>query len=350
MDLYVYSPKLEQLGVIDSFSSLRWRRRFFEPGEFELHCPATEAALSLLREDHILHRLDHPEAGIIEGISIESTESGDELTVTGRMGSSLLDRRVVMPEINFSGTVENAMRKLVANNAVNARPLLGLRLGKCEGFSPTCSFQAKGKNVLTVLEALGRSAPLGFRARLDAPNQAWIFEVYEGADKTVAQSERPYVLFTDGFANISNPKYTLDSTGYRNFAYVSGLNADGTQKLVETDLTGGAPRRELWVDARDLTQGELSDSEYLSQLQQRGVEKLAQTVKSESFEADAVNTNNFEYRTDWELGDIVSFEKWGLRLDQRVTEIEEVFENGVETVTPTCGTPLPETLNLGSDE
>jgi len=45
----------------------------------------------------------------------------------------------------------------------------------------------------------------------------------------------------------------------------------------------------------------------------------------------------------------VSFEKWELRLDQRITEVEEVYENGVETITPVCGTPLPETLNLGSD-
>ena len=70
MDLYIYSPTIEQQGVIDSYSSFRWRRRFFEPGEFELHCPATNENLSLLAEGNIIHRLDRKEGGLIEGIAI----------------------------------------------------------------------------------------------------------------------------------------------------------------------------------------------------------------------------------------------------------------------------------------
>lgn len=350
MELYIYNPSIEQLGVIDSFSSLRWRRRFFEPGEFELHCPATADNLALLAEGNIIARLDRCEAGVIEGMTVESTdESGDELTVTGRMGSSLLDRRIIIPAISFTGSTETAMRKIVSDNAIAARPIPGLILGTPGNFTSACSFQAAYKGVLETLEALGKAAPLGFRLRLDVPNKAWIFEAYEGADKTITQTERPYVLFSDGFGNISGPKYTLDSTGCCNFAYVGGEEKDGTRTFITVDRTNGEPQRELWVDAKDLKKGELSDADYQAQLTQRGLEKLSGTGKAESFEASAVNTTNFQYRSDWDLGDIVSFEKWGLRLDQRITEVEETYEGGVETVTPTCGTPLPEKLNLGDD-
>ena len=82
---------------------------------------------------------------------------------------------------------------------------------------------------------------------------------------------------------------------------------------------------------------------------QRGTEKLAEAARVENFSAAAVDTANFEYLTDWNLGDIVSFEKWNILLNQRITEVEEIYENGIETVTPVCGTPLPETLDLGSD-
>ena len=34
--LNVYDRDLNFLGVIDSYSSLRWRRKYFEAGEFEL--------------------------------------------------------------------------------------------------------------------------------------------------------------------------------------------------------------------------------------------------------------------------------------------------------------------------
>lgn len=57
---------------------------------------------------------------------------------------------------------------------------------------------------------------------------------------------------------------------------------------------------------------------------------------------------NFRYRQDWDLGDIVTvqYTKLSITTNQRVTEVEEVYENGTATITPTFGTPMPETLNL----
>lgn len=350
MNLLIYNPEIEQQGTIDVYSSFRWRRRYYEPGEFELHVDATDENLALLVPGNIVHREDRKEAGIIEGISIEGTDNGDEITATGRMGSSMLDQRIITPTINFTGTAENAMRKAVSDNAVMARPLPRLTLGVAGGYTPACSFQATGKTVLAVCEALGKSAPLGFRVRLDVPDRAWMFEVYTGIDHSVTQSVNPRVLFGGDNPNISKPTYTHDTTGYANYAYVAGQGDGSARVIVEVDQTGGEPRRELWVDARDLQQADgQSDADYCAQLAQRGNEKLAEAARSESFSADAVDTPNYQYLTDWDLGDIVSFEKWGIKIDRRVTEVEEVYEGGTETVTPVCGDPLPESLDLGSD-
>ena len=349
MDLYILDPDINQLGVIDGYSSLRWRRRFFEPGEIELHCPATAENLVLLRPENIIHRLDRKEAAIIEGVTVEGTNNGDEITATGRMGSSMLDRRIITPTINFSGTVEAAMRKIVSDNAITARPLPHLVLGDAVGLTPTATFQATYKTVLSVCEALAKAAPLGFRVRLDVTGKQWIFEVYDGTDRTVTQHDRPYVLFSDEFRNITGPEYTRNSTGYCNYAIVGGEGEGANRVIVEVDQTNGEDRRELWVDAKDLQKGDLSDADYRAQLIQRGTEKLAEAARVENFSAAAVDTANFAYLTDWDLGDIVSFEKWGLRLDQRITEVEEVDEGGVMTITPVCGNPLPEALDLGSD-
>lgn len=350
MELYIYNPAIELQGVIDGFTSLRWRRRFFEPGEFELHCKASDENLAVLAENNVIHRLDREEAGIIEGIAIADTDGhGEEIIATGRMASCMLGRRIITSTVNYNGTVEAAMRKIVSDNAITSRPIDKLVLGAEGGFTQTATFQVTWKTVLTALEALGKAAPLGFRVRLDVPNKRWIFEVYSGVDRSVTQTARPYVLFSDEFKNISKPAYSLDNTGYANFAYVGGEGDGSARTIITIDKTNGGERRELWVDAKDIQKGDLSDADYKAQLTQRGVEKLAEAAKSESFSADAVDTANFEYLTDWDLGDIVSFEKWGLRLDERITEVEEVYENGVETVTPTCGTPLPETLNFGDD-
>lgn len=468
MDLYIYSPTIEQQGVIDSYSSFRWRRRFFEPGEFELHCPATSENLSLLIEGNVIHRLDRKEGGLIEGVAVSTSENGDEIAITGRFLSSKLSDRIITPTINFSGAAEVAMRQIVSDNAITARPISYLSLGTLNNFAPTVNFQATWKTVLDVLITLSKSSNIGFRVRIDVPNKALIFETYQGTDRTVTQSVIPYVLFSNEFNNIVGPTYTLNSQNYKNYAIVGGEGEGAARVIVEVDQTndgkniisvdqdfwesghysiatgaeedlagrirlkqllkvspltayyfntnntdyyfvirsfdnagnlvsswGGigssvvrtttanesylgvaiycntvptyaellallqsgtinpficlSLRRELWVDAKDLTQGNLALADYQAQLTQRGLEKLAELEKSESFSADAVNTENFGYLTDWDLGDIVSFEKWGIRLDQRITEVEEVDEGGVITVTPVCGTPLPEVLDLGSD-
>ena len=68
-------------GVIDLFSSLRWRRRYWEPGEVELHLYATEENIALLQPGVILRRVDRKESARVMGIDIKSYE----LTVSARM-------------------------------------------------------------------------------------------------------------------------------------------------------------------------------------------------------------------------------------------------------------------------
>ena len=41
MELYIYNRAAGQLGVLEAATSIRWRRRYFEPGEVEIHVPAT---------------------------------------------------------------------------------------------------------------------------------------------------------------------------------------------------------------------------------------------------------------------------------------------------------------------
>lgn len=349
MDLLIYSPDIVSVGVIDRFSSFRWRRKYFEPGEFELHCAATAENLAALIPGNIIHRLDRREAGIIEGVSVAENSGVEEITVTGRFGSCQLCQRIITPTINYSGTVEGGMRKVVSDNAIIARPVSHLTLGTAQGYTDTCAFQATGKNVQTTLTALAKASGLGYIARLDVPNRQWVFEVYKGTDKSVAQSAGPYVLFSNEFGNITGPQYIYNEQAFKNYAYVAGEGEGSARVIVEVDQTNGEPRRELWVDARDLQKGELTDTQYQAQLIQRGLEKLAEAARAESFEAAAVDTANFEYLADWDLGDILSFEKWGIILNQRITEVEEVYENSVATITPVCGTPLPETLDLGDD-
>lgn len=51
------------------------------------------------------------------------------------------------------------------------------------------------------------------------------------------------------------------------------------------------------------------------------------------------------------IGDLVTVRKkeWGITLNERVTEVQEVYEDGGMSITPTFGDALPETLDLSED-
>ena len=64
IELYIYDRDLNFKGVIDIYTSLRWRRKYFEAGEFELHLQATESNIHLFKRDSIIVRSESEEAGL----------------------------------------------------------------------------------------------------------------------------------------------------------------------------------------------------------------------------------------------------------------------------------------------
>ena len=91
----------------------------------------------------------------------------------------------------------------------------------------------------------------------------------------------------------------------------------------------------------------LGDSQYNDTLRQRGIEKLKEATDTETFEA-TINTNgNNVYKTDYDLGDKVTIldKKIGVILNTMITKIEETYESGKVTITPTFGNKIPSLLD-----
>ena len=105
------------------------------------------------------------------------------------------------------------------------------------------------------------------------------------------------------------------------------------------------------MDARDISSDGLTADQYNSALIQRGNEKLAENGIVECLEATTLPNVNFTYKKDYDLGDIVTVNKkaWGIEMDKRITEIQEIYENGGFTIVPTFGDPQPETVDLSDN-
>jgi hypothetical protein len=348
MEIRVYTPALNLLGLIENHTSLIWTRKYYEPGTFEIHAPLTAENLKLLQAGNIISKKGSNEAGVIEDIENDDvTNTKQEVARKGRFISSYLDRRLIKSTINYSGTVENAMRQLVSG--VTAIPLI--QLGAAQGLTETVQFQVTMKNLCTILTKLARSSALGYRLRPDFVAKALYFEVYKGVDHTSAQSKKTRVIFSEEYENLNDAVYKLNNQLLKTLAVVGGEGEGAARTYVTVGEGTGLDLREMFVDAKDLSSDGLTAAQYQAVLRQRGLEKLAENIVSESLECKTDPNINFVYHTNYDLGDIVTVEKrsWGLKMYSRITELSEVYQWGGMSVHPTLGDPMPETIDWGSD-
>lgn len=343
MEVRIYDRDLNFKGVIENHTSLIWTRKYYEPGNFEIHAPITEQNLRLLAKGNIISKRGSSEAGVIEDIENEESDLKNEITAKGRFLSSYMDRRLIKSTVNFSGKIEVAMRNLLSG--VTAIPLV--ELGTLNGFTETVEFQATMKNLMTYETKLAKAGTIGYRFRPDFRNRKIIFETYKGTDRTTAQGINSRVIFSESYNNLNNVIYKYNDQQYRTKAIVGGEGEGAARVYVEVGGGAGLDLREIFVDAKDIQSEGLTDAAYKAALAQRGRETLAANVVSESVECETEADINFKYKTHYDLGDIVTVKKkkWGIVLSKRITELQEVYEYGGMYVVPTMGDALPEKID-----
>lgn len=345
MEIRVYNSDLTFLGVVENFKSLLWYRKYYETGRFELHAPATEKNLELLKAGNIITKRGSVEAGVIGEYDDQEGASSNQITRKGDFLSTYTSRRILHYTHNFTGTYEDGMRYLVG--AVEKIPQLTLG-DKC-GATGTVTFQVTWKNLQTMLTKLSKSSGLGYRVRPDFRKKVLYFEVYEGVDHSTQQNTNPRVIFSRLYGNLNDVHYTCTDKKYGTVFYVGGEGEESERKIVTITIgeADGVEMREVFIDAKDIKKDELTNEEYEAALLERGYEKATEYCKTESVEAEVQNTN-FIYKEHWDLGDIVTVQKkeWGITLHKRVTEVQEIYENGGSSIVPTFGEALPDTIDL----
>ena len=364
MEIRVYNPQLQLLGIIDAFTSLQWVRRYSMVGQFELHVPISDDSVNYLKRGNIVAYLGASEAGVIEYLRVEESGEKSDFMVAGRFLESYLDRRLIYTNkgtfttgtahtFNYSGRTEVGMRTLLSDAI--AIPLItmynttGTDPGELHGYTETISFQATFQNLLKYENKLAESAGFGFRCMPDFVNRIIIFDVYKGLDHSERQSDRVRVTFSDGYGNLESATYTENDQLYKNVCYVGGRGegANRTWVVVGDTTATGLNLREVRLNATDIEDDDISAADYKAKLSQRGQDLLEnEDILIRSFECDTMPDGNFSYKKHYDIGDIVTVTKeaWGISLDLRITEIAEIYEDGIVTIAPIFGNPLPNTI------
>ena len=353
MELYVFDRELNFVGLLDNFFSLRWVRRYHRAGEFELHCPLNAHTLELLQRENIIWKQGDQEAGYIKYRQLGQDEQGQEvLIIKGDFLTGYLDRRIIWGQEILNTTAEVAMRALVDKNAITpvdpSRVIPFLELGQLQEFPEEIEYQVSYKNLLEELEKISNLSGLGYRVSVDLPSKKLLFQVYKGRDLTAAQTANPPAIFSNEFENVLEQQYVDSLHNFRNVALVAGAGEGTDRKLVTVGQGTGLDRVELYVDARDLQEEDengnsIQEADYEEMLRSRGQSKLAEYADLKTFECKINPFSNLRYKEDFDLGDIVTCtsKKWGVTIDARITEVEEIYEQDGFSLNVTFGNSVP---------
>lgn len=352
MELWIYNDSFSPLGVVDTAPSIIWANRYRQCGDMELYVPATDEMRSLLifdaeLEDRFVVRRDDEMACFIERTEIVTDEEkGDFLLVTGRCLRSIYSRRIVWDQTNLSGTVENGLRRLVADAFMADQPpgrkYAPLRLAPAHGYADRIEKQITGGEVLAAMEEICAANNYGMKVTMDPRQGTMTADFYKGTNRTAGQRENPRVIFSEDYGNLLGTNHTRDVTAYKTVAKVAGEGEGTARRSVVVSRTGqteGLRRREMYVDARDISSndGEIGADEYDGLLLNRGSSAMSEAAIVESMTGSIVQ-RQYVYGRDYFLGDMVTvIDKFGSAADAQVLEIIETWDENGYTATPTFG-------------
>ena len=366
MELYVYSSDMELQGIVEKIASLIWTRRYWSCGEFKLLVPFTEEHSRMLVKNNIIMKRGDDEAAQIRYVSITKNSQGlEEIEVQGKFLIAWIGKRIIKKQIITNDTTQNILYRIVRENVTNpadtARKIPDVSIATDDEDTESGVIDYTSEqytNAQLAAETAAKAAKLGIRMRTDARTGAHVFSVYEGRDLTAGNTAgNAPCIFSQEFDNIVEQEYTNSVENLKTTAFVGGEEKEGVaRKVAEVGgSAAGLAREEVFINATDIVQeyedddGEqvtLTDTEYLALLSARGAEGLEQYAETLSFGSKINTFANLIYRTDYDLGDRVTCvnKRWGIRIDVRITEIAETYQNNVEEIDITFGESLPALL------
>lgn len=359
MEINVYDTELTPLGIIDKISSLIWTRRYWSCGEFKLLVPFTERHAELLKKDRIIMKRGGDEAAQIRYVNIvKNTQGVEEIEAQGKMIAWWLDKRIVRAQIVTTDTTQNIMCRAVRENLTAPtdarRRIQNLSIAEVGELGSGVIEYASEPFISTLLacENAAKAAKLGFKVTTDVRTRQHSFVVYRGRELTADQTENPPCIFSQEFDNILEQEYTNSTENLKSVAYVGGEEKEGAvRRIVEVGDAHGLERDEVFINATDITQtyqdGDteitMPDAQYIEMLSTRGATELEQYAETLNFSSKVNTHTNLKYEEDFNLGDRVTCinKRWGIKINVRITEIAETYQQGNTDIDITFGESLP---------
>lgn len=344
MELKIMNSNEELIGIIDEYKSLIWTRRYYECGDFELYCKATSETLALLRTGNFVARDDDEQICIIEKIQVTTdVENGNYITAFGRCMKSILDRRIVWYQTTLYAQIETLIQIILDKNLINPsntdRTIPNFTFENTGTLTDYVEMQMDGDTIYDVIISVCKQFKYGFAVALK--NGVFTLKLYKGKDRSYAQTENPYVVFSTDFDNLTQSTYIFNNADYKNVALVKGEGSGNERGYYTVGSATGLERRETFTDAQSIStnNGAISESNYYQLLSATGNRALSSMKGSENLEGTIIETGQYEYKKDYFLGDVVQIKnEYGVEAQARIIEIIESDDDTGNRLIPTFST------------
>ena len=343
MELSILDSSFGLVGIIDAFESLIWTDRYFECGDFDLITTPNATNVGKLIQGTYASIRESDHIMLIEDITIVTDPvKGNRLSVKGRSGEIITDRRVVWNQTDITDlNIDQAVYLVVNGNIIAptgdnaaARIISNFTYDFSEDENVTdiiISSQYWGNSVYNAVVDMCYAAGVGFKVIINETGQ-FVMSVYAGVDRTYDQLENPYVIFSPDFENLRNSTYIASTRPLRTVCLTAGEKGIGNiQTSVEVDISDGevigVNRREMFLDAQNVTRTDdegnpITEEEYLDHLRQKGLEELSINTDLKTFSSEVDPIRNFIFDRDFFMGDIIQVSnEFGFEGKSRVVEV-----------------------------
>lgn len=342
--------------IIDDACSVIWCERYQEPGEIALVLRATpELLLFFWQSEIMITRDDTDRVMFVENVALTtSAENGDYIRITGVSAEGLTKRRVIgqrgaVTDMDATAAIRYYMQENIGaywyfhtddehqhgrNNPYCRMYVNLLAEGEDdERITEKISAEPFGKNLCDFITEICKGNEFGYAITFDG--EKLLYRSYLGDDRTLNQSERNAVIFSEEFLNLGNSEYEYSRSEYYSHVIAGGSGTGSTREYGESFTQFRSARgcglnlRQKFINASG-TSGNM-----LRIAAQNEVLSARETV---NFTADALETGQFKYREDYFLGDRVSIvNKYGISGTATIAEVVETEDENGRYCIPTLG-------------
>lgn len=347
MDIYVLDGLNGIFDVVDTYESVIWNIQYFGKSDFELVVIGSDKNISTLQEGTYLCRdIDISDNEYRNVMMIKKTqlsydyEKGWILTVTGTGLKNIVNQRVIWNQTNLTGTIENCIRQVISDNIINptlaARKINNFILADELGLTDTMDVQCFGENIAEWLESICTTYSYGWDVYISDDN--YVFELYQGTDRTYNQSINVPVVFSPEYDNLLSSTYTYTKEEYKNAALIGGEGEGTAQRMATIGTSTGLERYEMYVDGGSVSSnGEIiTPGQYTKMLEDYGNDQISQTAYTKKFDSEIEPVGMYELNKDYFLGDLVQIDNGkGITATSRIIEIIYSEDENGTSVVPT---------------